>query len=108
MPSLFISPCLHQVVAFCPDYPLPHFDFQPFTLLLYSFTLQFDGAAGERLCHACSIFASNQAKADKLCKEWKRKNDRFRAFLKVKIKSLASPPSSLCGLETSNIVIWSI
>jgi len=29
---------------------------------------RFDGAAGERLCHACSVFASNQVKADRLFK----------------------------------------
>jgi len=34
---------------------------------MYCFA-QFDGAAGERLCHACSVFASNQVKADRLFK----------------------------------------
>ena len=43
---------------------------------------QFDGSAGERLCHACSVFAANQAKGDKLLKEWRRKNEQFRAFIK--------------------------
>ena len=50
---------------------------------LLCFCFQFDGSAGERLCHACSVFAANQAKGDKLLKEWKRKNERFRAFIKV-------------------------
>ena len=37
-------------------------------LTITTFIFQFDGAAGERLCHASSVFASNQAKADRLFK----------------------------------------
>ena len=47
--------------------------------------VQFDGAAGEKLCHTCSVFAANQAKGDKLLKEWRRKNEWFRAFLKLDV-----------------------
>ena len=36
------------------------------------------------------MFAANQAKGDKLLKEWKRKNERFRTFLKVIIESVDS------------------
>ena len=43
--------------------------------------LRFDGAAGQRLCHACSVFASNQINAERLFKEWKAKNDKFRNFV---------------------------
>ena len=52
-------------------------------IIIYMY-IQFDGSAGERLCHACSVFAANQAKGDKLLKEWRRKNERFRAFIKVR------------------------
>lgn len=39
----------------------------------------FEGPAGERLCHACTMFASNQGRAIKLLKELS-KNPKFRKF----------------------------
>ena len=43
---------------------------------------QFEGPAGERLCQACTMFASNQARAIKLLKELS-KNPKFRKFTQV-------------------------
>lgn len=64
-------------------YTFIHYSRTALISMLFFSSVQFDGAAGERLCHACSAFAANQAKGDKLLKEWKRKNERFRAFIKV-------------------------
>ena len=44
------------------------FTFAISLIRLHHVIFQFDGAAGERLCHASSVFASNQAKADRLFK----------------------------------------
>ena len=49
-----------------------------------TFLLQFEDDAGDRLCRACSVIASNQHKAENLLKAWNRKNDRLRIFIKVR------------------------
>ena len=48
----------------------------------YVILFQFEGPAGERLCHTCTVFASNQGRAIKLLKELS-KNQKFRKFTQV-------------------------
>ncbi|CAI8027711.1 Rho guanine nucleotide exchange factor 12 [Geodia barretti] len=43
---------------------------------------RFDGDAGKKLCQSCSLSATNQVNADTLIKDWRRKNEKFKTFIK--------------------------
>jgi hypothetical protein len=43
---------------------------------------RFDGDAGKMLCQSCSLSATNQVIADTLIKDWRRKNEKFKTFIK--------------------------
>jgi hypothetical protein len=64
---------------------------------------RFDGPAGERLCHACSVFSSNQVRADKLLKEFLSKNAKFKKLLQA---GEANPYCNRRSLKDLLPVVW--
>ena len=57
-------------------------------IMILCMHVQFEGSAGDRLCKACLVFATNQPKAEKLLREWKRKNDKLKLFIRVRYDTL--------------------